>query len=432
MPHSSDTAPNALRWPSRLVVVLSLLLPSTLFSQAATSADPPKQFSLDNLRTPTSPAFAILDVAPTSISRPSTPRALALELYSKTQHGTVIPNNYSLEVAPHWLRPQPRLSFDAYNNPTPAQSLKQSFSISFATARPDSTDSDGPTRVAVGVRVAPHGGHTSSKFKSLTASLDTMQRARIPVIRQLADSMDAVDEVNAALAGLEVRLSAADATSAPTIRRDVAASRGRLTQLRTAVESLQGDLDTQADSMRKIATSMGSEEAERVGMFSEIAAAFSATYPGNDFDGGRLSRFGAWVTAGYRVESPRLDILGLARFQRDVLSIDQTLFDFGGRLLWLYQRLGISGELVRRAATDAELLTPGQGGPSSFGSYRSSNRAVAIVDFRATDAMYVSMSFGKDHRLPEAATDAERKPLIAALGLNLQWGRKPLVALPPR
>jgi hypothetical protein len=397
-------------------------------AQAATSAEPPKQFSLDNLRTPTSPAFSILDVAPTSVSRPSTPRALALELYSKTQHGTVIPNNYSLEVAPHWLRPQPRLSFDAYTNPSAAQSLKQSFSISFATARPDSSDSDGPTRVALGVRVAPHGGHTSSKFRSLTASLDTMQRARIPVIRQLADSMDAVDETNASLASLEVRLSAADATSATAIRREITTTRSRLTQLRSAVEALQGSLDTQADSMRKIATAMGSEEAERVGMFSEIAAAFSATYPGNDFDGGKLSRFGAWVTAGYRVESPRLDILGLARLQRDVISADQNLFDFGGRLLWLYQRLGISGELVRRHAfnADGDLL----GVPTP--KYESSNRAVAIVDFRATDAMYVSMSFGKDHQLAESSTDAERKPLIAALGLNLQWGRKPLVALPPR
>ena len=423
----STGAPNASRWIARFVVAVSLIYPSAAFAQATSAAEPPKQFSLDNLRTPTSPAFSILDVAPTSVSRPSTPRALALELYSKTQHGTVIPNNYSLEVAPHWLRPQPRLSFDAYTNPTPAQSLKQSFSLSFATARPDSADSDGPTRVAVGVRVAPHSGHTSSKFRSLTASLDTMQRARIPVVRQLADSMDAVDEVNAALAGLEVRLSAADAASAGSIRAEIRAARSRLTQLRSAIEGIQGNLDTQADSMRKIATSMGSEEAERVGVFSEIAAAFSATYPGNDFDGGKLSRFGAWVTAGYRVESPRLDILGLARLQRDVLAADQNMLDVGGRLLWLYQRLGISGELVRRHAFD-----PSTSMPSTALTYESSNRAVAIVDFRATDAMYVSMSFGRDHQLPETATDAERKPLIAALGLNLQWGRKPLVALPPR
>jgi hypothetical protein len=122
----STGAPNASRWIARFVVAVSLIYPSAAFAQATSAAEPPKQFSLDNLRTPTSPAFSILDVAPTSVSRPSTPRALALELYSKTQHGTVIPNNYSLEVAPHWLRPQPRLSFDAYTNPTPAQSLKQS------------------------------------------------------------------------------------------------------------------------------------------------------------------------------------------------------------------------------------------------------------------------------------------------------------------
>jgi hypothetical protein len=41
-----------------------------------------KQVAIDELRSPTSPAFTILGVAPTNVVRPNTPRELAVEWLS--------------------------------------------------------------------------------------------------------------------------------------------------------------------------------------------------------------------------------------------------------------------------------------------------------------------------------------------------------------
>ena len=75
---------------------------------------PQSQFSIDELRAPTSPAFTILNVAPTNVVRPNTPRQLALEILSATERsGGDLPSNLALEIAPYWLFDRPNLTFDS-------------------------------------------------------------------------------------------------------------------------------------------------------------------------------------------------------------------------------------------------------------------------------------------------------------------------------
>src|SRR3954463_2557049 len=138
-------------------------------------AQKPSSIELDNLKTPTSPAFELLGVSPTAIARPATPRALATELLSSTNQGTVLPNNYALEVAPYWLKPHPKLTFQEYTSPSAGQSIRQTFSVSFATSR-DSTADSSVRRAALGVRLLPLSGRVSRKFTSLLASLDSIQK----------------------------------------------------------------------------------------------------------------------------------------------------------------------------------------------------------------------------------------------------------------
>jgi hypothetical protein len=427
------------RFISRLVrrcaapLVALVLGPLGLGAQASSSEEP-TQFELENLRTPTSPAFTILGIAPTAIARVSTPRALAVELLSKTEQTTVIPKDYALEVAPYWLRSRPKLSFEQYTRPTPGQSLRQSFAVSLATSHADSSAGDSAvTRVAIGLRVMPTGGRPSAKFNAMVDSLRTLQRARIPLIRR---QVDATDSIEATTDSIEtIRTALATARSAPdSVRRRLEPRlEAQLDTLRSVIDSLQQIVDSmetmrssQADSLRKIAQAMGSEEAERVGQFTELAVALAASYPGEQFDGGRLSRVGVWGTWGYRLEAPRLDVIGLLRFQRDIVGEDENSLDAGGRLYWRHERLAISGEFVNRTAFDLSDLEREGGATRATLTFESSNRAVGVVEFRATDAMFVSMSFGRDHRAPAT----ERHPLIAALGLSLQFGDKPVVPVP--
>jgi hypothetical protein len=189
------------------------------------------------------------------------------------------------------------------------------------------------------------------------------------------------------------------------------------------METLRG---VQADSMKKIALAMGGDDAERVGQVTELAFAVAASYPGSQFEGGRVARIGAWGTWGYRLDAPRVDVIGLLRFQRQIVGEDESSLDAGGRVYWRQERFALSGEFVNRTAFDVSDLE--QEGSVTRGtvSFESSNRAVALAEYRVSDGMFVSMSFGKDHR--KAGQD--RHPLVAALGLNLQFGEKPVVPVP--
>jgi hypothetical protein len=372
----------------RLATIASIAVPSTMHGQASGAA--PRTIELNNLRTPTSAAFELLDVAPTAIARPTMPRALAIELLSRTKGGSVIPNNYALEVAPYWLVPRPALTYEQYTRPTTAQSIVQSLSISFATARPapapDSASDSAATQVALGIRTIPIAGRPSARFLALERQLDSMQRARIATVRAQADALDA------------------------------AAQR--------AADSIATLLARQADSMRAIARAMGSTGAERVGTFVEVAAAAAAAYPSSTFDDGRFSRLGVWGTVSYRLESPRLDVVGLLRFLRDLRGPDQNALDLGGRLLWLNGDFTVSAELVSRTAFD--ISGTEQVGNSLQRALTSSTRAVGILDYRAAEGIYVTMSFGRDY----ASLVTNRHPLVAIFGIQFLYGDKPLVKSP--
>jgi hypothetical protein len=111
------------------------LLSSTSRAQAADDDATP---SLNSLLTPDSPAFVILGVSPTTIQRPTTPKAVATSLLSAfSSHGRTLVPNYALEVAPYWLASHPQLSWDALAKNSFSNPL-QTLTISVATSGPGS------------------------------------------------------------------------------------------------------------------------------------------------------------------------------------------------------------------------------------------------------------------------------------------------------
>jgi hypothetical protein len=411
-----------------VVVGLVVLWAGTAEAQSPSSA-PPTEVELDNLHTPTSPAFTLLGVSPTDIARPATPRALATELVSKTNRGSIIPSNYALEFAPYWLVSHPTLSYKEYTEPSSTQSIAQSFSISFATSRPDTTSDTASTGLAIGIRLLPLAGHASAKFRGLERTLDSIQRTRLKLVRDQADALDEIDAAEAEIRDLQANLAAAtvahDVGKIANIKQQIAATEQRIRNAKNTSSTVEATLKTQADTMRSIARAMGKADAERVGGFIELATAAAGAFPGGNFDGGKLSRFGAWGTFSYRVESPHLDVIGLLRFLRDLRKEDQNALEFGGRLLWLHEDLGVSAEWVSRTAY--KVAAPNQvTGSERLLTFTSSSRAVGLVEYRAADAVYVTMSFGRDYK----TLSAERHPLVAAFGVQFLYGDKPVVKLP--
>ncbi len=412
-----------------ILALTELLSPAITGAQSAAAR--PATIELDNLRTPTSPAFTILGVTPTSIARPSTPRALALDLVSSTERGTVIPENYALEVAPYWLRARPALTFAQYTRPTVAQSIRQSFALSFGTARDEAETKSITTRIAIGARVTPIAGRPSRRFAALLEQLDALQRTRISTVAEQSDALDVIDEISAerltAAAAIAAANAAGDGERATTFRQRADSLAARERAARESFDRLTTQLQRHADSMQVVARAMGTADAERVGLFAEAATAAAVVFPGNDFDAAQTSRVGAWATVGYRLEQPRLDIIGVARVQRDIVTDEHNALDLGGRLVWQRDRLELSGEFVSRTSLWEEDELAASPPAAIADPLASSSRAVATMTYRVAESVYIAGSFGRDHRI----TTGDDRPLIATVGVSFQLGPKAGVVLPP-
>lgn len=341
--------------------------------------DAQQNFTLENLKTPSSPAFVILGVEPTSVERPTTPRAFALSLLSPATRpgGGLIPEDYAAEVAPYWMTPQRQLTWEEYSNPDPLQSALQTFSISLATHTFSETDTT--TGVGIGLSVTPFAGHASRVADSLARALSTSQRARLQMLR--------------------------DRRRATTAER---------------IAELDSALSANASASQGIAEQLQAND-ERVGPRLQLAAATAAFYPGNDFRAGKIGSVGLWGTLGYRLESPGVDLLALGRYLRSEEGAQQDVWDVGGRAVMLANRYSASLEWVARSASEA-----GGTGPAGQAALDSGNRVVGMFEYRATDDLFVSFSFGQDY--PREGDD--RQPLVAILGGQFNFGSKPLVTLP--
>lgn len=338
---------------------------------------------LENLKTPTSPAFVILGVEPTSVERPTTPRAFALSLYSAAQAGGgVVPENYAAELAPYWMRRQPQVTWEEYFvRPGVARALAQTFTVSVAT-RSLVAGVDSTTGVGIGLRASPLVGHASARADSLAGVLDSLQDLRL----DLRDNL----------------------------------RRARRTGDAARIAALQDSLDANATATQTAAQALQAND-ERVGLRLEIAGALAGYYPGNDFQAGRVGGTGAWGTLAYRLENPGVDLLAMGRYLRSHGTGEQDVWDVGGRAVLLYERFSGSVEWVVRSASDATGTGPG-GQPA----LDSGNRVVGLLEYRATDDLFVSFSFGQDY--PRQGDD--RQPLIAILGGQFNFGSRPLISLP--
>ncbi len=277
------------------ILVTSLTLAVTLSSRELVGQT--TQTTLDEFRTPASPAFVLLGVAPSAVERPTTPKALAATILSASGDFQFLPKNYAVEVAPYWLASHPRLSYEQFHDPGVLQSLKQTLSVSFAASKASPILPDSGTAIGIGARSFISSGYTDRKrLDELTSRLDAVQQAQ----------------------------NVAELNKSPRAVRDSLAQ--------------QNDgLTRQIQALVK----------DRLGWILEAAAGIVAVYPQDAFASGKTSRFGAWLTPTYRLLHPQLDVLIVSRFLRDVPA-SQSLFDIGARFVYSDRGLSMSGEYVQR------------------------------------------------------------------------------------
>ncbi|MBA7688676.1 hypothetical protein ES703_97165 [subsurface metagenome] len=309
--------------------------------------------------------FVVLGIEPTSVERPSTPKAFAVSLLSAKGQSGFLPNNYAVEVAPYWLSSHPTLIFEDYYNAGFGQTLLQTLSFSLATSKMSDMDTlIIGTGVGFGIRAMLLAGKANSDLNNLCSQLFEIQNA----------ILDIPEENEAVYTTLE--------------------------------DSLKGEA-------QKIALQIQKADKQRVGLRLEVAGAAAIDFSQDNFDEGKISRIGFWITPAYRLEEPCFDFIATARFIYDEENNDGTnLFDVGGRVVWQYTDFSFSGEFVGRFITDAT--------SQKTNTYRLS----ATLEYQLSNNIYLISSFGRDYD-----QNGGEGNLISLFGINFGFGQIPSLKL---
>jgi hypothetical protein len=318
--------------------------------------------TLDAFRTPTSPAFVLFGIEPTSVERPTTPRAVAVSLLSSGLANGVIPNNYAIEFSPYWLTSHPDLTYDKYVNATADEQLIQSLSISFATSKSQSAPDSG-TDMGAGLRfqVSPPG--KSSKLPKLEQDLENVSNA---MLDHLGD--------------------------------------------KKALDSLE--------SKRKDLTLQMQNEQKNRGVVLEFAAALAGHFPQNDLNNGRITHTGLWLTLSYKPEGTMLEFLGVGRLLwNNGVGGDGNYLDAGARVLYENDPILVSGEFVERTVYNTTIAQQSSNTTIGVITFSSTYRASLLIDYKIDNNTSLEYSFGHNFTQVTGINN-----LISQLGIKFGFG----------
>jgi hypothetical protein len=369
--------------PFGVLAALGLLATGRLPAQAGDSLP-----AFNSVRTPVSPAFVLLGIAPTSVERPNTPSDFAVSILNRTAALTGLPRDVALEISPYWLVRHPTLKWESDTTRSPLTSLARTATVSVATAELG-TDASPATGLAVAFRASIASGRLSretiDRLRQVEASLggeSAVIEGLIGSARAAADSLMRSERAEARARGDTASARAAVARFNATKEMLIAEARMSPMYL-AAVDSTEALLSGLA--------------ANRQGLVLELAAGAVWSAPGGAVDSARVSRWGAWLTAGY--QSPSWSFVAVNRFLTAVTDTASDVLDVGLRLIHTERRWAVSGEAVFRAFT-------GSGGPPN------QHRIAGILDYAIGEGLWVTATVGRD--FDPAASGS----LLAQLGIS--------------
>ena len=333
------------------------------------------EITIDELRAPISPAFTLLDVSPSSVERPNTPRALALSLLSTTERSNGdFPKDLAIEFAPYWFVSHPSLTFEKYYSPAPIEQIMlRSLSISLATTdidNQDNGDQDDGTRASVGVRFFLRSGGPAS---SLSAKVKKLKETQLAFLDLVPD------------------------TPGEPINTESA-----------AYKKLEAELRSAGEAVRQL-------DKERVGWVIEFAGAISVDFPEDDTSEADMSRAGVWLTPSYRTANEKsllhsFTFVGVSRYIWDDSSEDtENIFDLGGRVIWksVYIPISLSVEYIHRFMDESG----------------DTNKFVGVLEYKLFNFLSLIASYGKNFDDGFSGDD----DLIATAGIKFGFGKGPIL-----
>lgn len=135
---------------------IALLVNSTVWGQQSLPNPAEDKFKVGDITVdvavPDSPAFAILNVTPETVIRPTSPRQLALSLLNGADPKGNLQTGLAIDTSPYLLLAGKETSLGEYRNNTSTRLLSRT-KVSFATTK--GTEDDKSTKVALGLTLTP-------------------------------------------------------------------------------------------------------------------------------------------------------------------------------------------------------------------------------------------------------------------------------------
>lgn len=458
-----------------------------------------KSVTIDTVRPVLAPAFTLLDISPSSVESPDTPKALAASLVDAIDdENNFLRRNLAIEFAPYWLFDHPGLTFDGYYYPKPILTILQNASLSIATSElKDVANSSGVadeegdmvkgTSLGIGFRTLILDGRPSTELEGRKNSLvkqmdgaltfeielyDFIEETKVYKIttKSLEDMKGELEKFKSARPGkpeekheeygfkredIEPFLTEYPSKLKPLEYREFigtnfetevqnALGKDMFANFKVLIENyaiqkdmtpeslvetlekedpeklqklqeIQKELEKKKRKAQEIALKIQELDKKRVGFLLEIAAAQTIDLPDDSFGKREAGRSGIWLTPSYKLEDSSLELIGVGRYIRDRAKMkgSKDVIDYGGRLLWRYRRIGVSGEYLRRINA-----TPSDNGSDQYGIY---------FEFRLTNDLYLTAKYQKDFNRTD---DEEEEDNVAVLfGISFDISEDPTLLL---
>ena len=348
----------------------------------------------DKLRTPDSPAMALLGTSPMEIQRPGTPTALATTLGGFVS-GTsiVIPKNLGVEIAPYWLLPHRDLTARQYEDGG-ARNIYRTLTVSLASKQTDrqATDAAGAvtthtdTDLGVGMRLRLFGWGPD-KSKACLDQVEALQSAAASVSVNYILSQKELAELLAKYPqlGSGDYLNAFHELQEKRAQEEKAKAQRILEDTRSRLD--KKCLDVTASTQGWSGSLAGA--ADFYFADSQVTRQTASTNAG-----------AAWLNIAYATDWTT-GIL-LARYAARKVSGDwQNLLDGGMRLSLKGKTFALSGEGIARWRVS---------GPGNEVMYKID----VTVEYEVRDQVWASLAFGKNY-------DSGQSGALFTLA-NLSWG----------
>jgi hypothetical protein len=413
------------------------------------------------MKTPSSPAFMALGLAPTTVERPTTPQGAAVAIATGVASATGISpaENFAMELTPYWTFPHPDLTSEELLNQR-QESIYRNLSLSLAVVRGSSsgtatTAAGGTalpdTRAAAGLRTTLWPGAPSAAALAcqrymhsyLDGVVERMSATRVEFLKQWdedpAHRQPSVDIQNLTdvppepnrndypqgAAGDKLfeaaiqKWKSAILANGKYIQQHDALVRWRA-ERRKAMAAYVAAHPTKPPADDPMLTACFDRIHDRSGFLADVAGAATLTVPAGNL--GMVSSSGqygfqGWLTGGWVSGTALLgaakvpnnwSLLGSVHVDHEVTEptpISTTRLDLGARGIWAWGRFGL-------------WLEGGYRRQWSTGMNANLYKATIGFDFRILASSWLNVVAGKDFGLVP-----DDKPLLMLA--NVQWAFGP-------